>query len=134
MSAIEPAFLYLLSHDSGVSDLIAARVYIGSRPQDERRSCLVIGPIDEDYPHTLAGDLTYVPGGVEIDCRGATQQEARTLSLAARAALDGKAGTIADCDVMLIVADSSDSSPVPVEGEGIAMFEITTHYSFWYRP
>lgn len=131
---LEPAIRALLLADENVEAIIGARVYIGERPADERRACVVIHITEEDDEHTLDSHDGYVQGTAQIQCLAPTAKEARLLAIASRWALDSKDGEIAGCTVDWLHVEGSREIPAaPLDGESIPTHGVTVDLDFQYQ-
>lgn len=80
---------------SGVTALVAGRVSFGAHPQGQPLPAAVLNTISDISDHTLQGPDGVPEARVQIDCYAMTYGEAKQLSRAVRAVLDGfSAGAI----------------------------------------
>lgn len=89
---IEPSFRKILTEASSVQALVGNRVFLGADAQDERRARIVITLTGRDNDHCFDGPAGYSTGVMNVACLAPTYADAKTLTDAARKALDGYEG------------------------------------------
>ena len=89
---MEEALRQLLMSSSAVTSLCGQRIDFGGSPQGAVNPRVVLWTISDRADMTLDGPSSLSRARVQIDCYGATFLQAKTLSRAIRAVLDGYAG------------------------------------------
>ncbi|MCH2248268.1 MAG: DUF3168 domain-containing protein [Cognatishimia sp.] len=82
----------LLRSDAGVTAICGQRVNFGEHPQGQDFPALVLNTISQTNGHTLQGPDGLEKARVQVDCIALTYGEARRLSRAVVALLDGHRG------------------------------------------
>lgn len=128
---IEQAFFSLLSGTPAVTNVTSDRVFLGVRPQGERRPSLVLSRVSTSYFRTHKGRAKTFKGRMQIDALAATYREAKELTKAVRDVLDnfkGFAGTTKFRWVQ--IDDESDIPTVPLEGKAEPTFGVSLDATF----
>lgn len=89
---MEEQFRAILLGASGVTDLCANRIDFGASAQGATDPRIVMWTIGDAEDHNLEGPDGHSVGRVQVDCYGGTYGDAKHLSRAVRAALDGYSG------------------------------------------
>jgi hypothetical protein len=111
---IEPATRAILLADSAVAAVVADRVWLGIRPQGERRAGICITRIGGSDPGTLDGSAGYETGTLDVACLAPTYQQAKELAAKAANAMNNfDGGVIAGTNVAWLNVD--DQTDIPIE-------------------
>lgn len=130
---IEPVFRSLLLNDETVGPLVGDRVWLGNRPQDERRPGVVVTLAGSTPHHTHDGPGGWTDGVVRLDVLAPTYKAAKQLAAAVREAIDGYAGTVEGVKVGLIEVESEeDIENAPLEGRAVPTFGVSIECSFLF--
>ena len=89
---MEEAFRSILLSASSVTATSGPRISYGSAAQGAALPYVVLHVIGDNEEHTYKGPDGLSQGRVQVDCYGATYAQAKLLSRAVRAALDGYRG------------------------------------------
>jgi uncharacterized protein DUF3168 len=91
---MEEAIIAKLLADGGVSGIVGARVFPGSRPQGSALPALVLNRISGGPEYADDGEVGLEQARIQIDCWAATYAGAKLLARAAAAALSAFEGTV----------------------------------------
>jgi hypothetical protein len=131
---IEPAFRSLLIGDNPVKAIVDDRVWLGSRPQNERRPGVVLTLTVATHPHTFEEHGGYVQGTMQADCLAPDYKTAKQLADAVKNALDTYMGTVNGLVIDFIETDSESDIPrLPLEGQAVPSFGVSLEFSFQYQ-
>ena len=131
---IEPAFRKLLADNQAVTAIAADRLWLGARPQGERRPGVVLTLTSSEHAHTFEGHGGYVNGSIQLDCLAPDYQTAKELTAAVIAAIDNYTGTVAGTVIDLIEVDGEADIPrLPLEGQAVPSFGVSIDASFQYQ-
>ena len=89
---MEEAFRSILLGASAVTAISGSRISYGSAAQGAALPYVVLHVIGDNEEHTYKGPDGLSQGRVQADCYGTTYAQAKLLSRAVRAALDGYRG------------------------------------------
>lgn len=131
---IVPAVRTILAADSAVVSIVTDRIWLGVRPQNERRAGIVLTLVTGEHEHTLE-ERTHVTGTVQVDCLASTYREARELAAKVITAIDGYSGVAASTTIdWLMVETESDVPTQPLEGAAVApTFGVSLEVSFMHQ-
>jgi hypothetical protein len=132
---IVPAVRTILAGDSAVASVAIDRIWLGVRPQNERRAGIVLTLVNGEHPHTLEEHAGYVTGTVQVDCLAPTYREARELAAKVITAIDRYSGVAASTTIdWLMVETESDVPTQPLEGAAVApTFGVSLEVSFMHQ-
>lgn len=131
---IEPAIRTILANDPAVSAVVADRVWLGTRPQGERRPGVVLNRSSGGDQHCLDGAAGYATGTVQADVLAPTYREAKELAQKVRDALDTYSGTVAGVLIdWLMIEDESDIPAAPLEGKAAPTFGVSLDVNFMHQ-
>jgi hypothetical protein len=132
---IEPSFRKILTDAPAVRALVADRVYLGADQQNERRARIGIKLDDRDNPHCFDGPAGYATGVMNVACLAPTYAAAKTLTDAARTALDGYEGfgvtPYIEIDYIEVESEA-DIESVPLEGQSQPTFGVALSCAFMF--
>lgn len=89
---MEEEFRSILLGTAAVTGIAGSRISYGSAAQGAALPYIVLHVIGDNEEHTYKGPDGLSQGRVQADCYGATYAQAKLLSRAVRAALDGYRG------------------------------------------
>jgi hypothetical protein len=134
MSFIEPAFRSLLFAAAPVVAIVTDRVWLASRPQNERRAGVVLTLTTATHPHTFEEHGGYVQGSMQCDCLAPDYRAAKELAEAVKAALDNYTGTVDGLRIDYIEIDTESDIPrLPLEGQSLPTFGVSVDVNFQYQ-
>jgi Protein of unknown function (DUF3168) len=106
---IKSAVVPVLLGSAAITALVVDRVWLGVRPQGERRAGIVVTQISGADEGTLTGPSGTTKGTIRLDCLAPTAAAAEQLADAVTTAIDGKSFTGID---WLLVTDRED---IPID-------------------
>jgi len=128
---IEPAIRNLLLAASAVNDVTEGRVWLGQRPQNERRPGVVLTRISGRDEQAIDGPAGYATGTVQAAVLAPDYRTAKELAAKVTAALDNYEGTVNETVIdWLSVVDESDIPAVPLEGKTSPTFGVALDIEF----
>lgn len=131
---IEPAFRTILLAAPAVAAIVADRVWLGFRPQNERRAGVVLTLTTANHEHVFEGHAGYVQGRMQADCLAPDYRAAKELAKAVSDALDNYTGTVAGVAIDYIeVEEESDIPRLPLEGQAMPTFGVSVESEFMYQ-
>ena len=123
---IEPAIRTILANAGTVVGVVGDRLWLGNRPQNERRPGIVLARVGGGDQHCLDGSAGYATGTVRVDVLCPTYREAKELAAKVVAALDNYSGTVADTVIdWLSSEDEADIEAAPLEGAALPTFGVS---------
>lgn len=96
------AIYYLLSHTSGVTDLVNKRIYPLVAPQGTVFDYLTYLQVTEDPVHASGGDAGVENPSIQVSCFSLTYAGACALATAVKAAMRDYSGTIGSGDTLTV--------------------------------
>lgn len=131
---IEPAYRTILLAAPAVAGIVGDRVWLGIRPQNERRAGVVLTLLTGTHPHTFEGHGGYVQGRMQADCLAPDYRAAKELAKAVKDALDNYTGTVAGVAVDYIeIEEESDIPRLPLEGQAVGTCGVSVESDFQYQ-
>jgi len=132
--SIEPAIRTILATDPTVTAIVDDRIWLGVRPQDERRAGIVIQLITSNFMQTLDDHAGYTTGTVQLSILAPTYREAKELTDTTIEAIDQYTGTAAGLQVDWIIVDTvSDIQSAPIEGKAVPTLGVAIECSFMHK-
>lgn len=114
---VEKAIRDILITSTGVSSIVAKRVYNGFPPQEVTLPFIVFKREATDRFRTLSGANGLVVADVEINCLSLTASQLQTLSDEVRQSLDNYAGTNKGVTIQRAMIDD-ESDDIEIETSG----------------
>jgi hypothetical protein len=131
---IEPAVRQIIANDAAVVVVVGDRVWLGQRPQGERRPGVVLTRTGGGDPHCLDGSAGYETGTMQADVLCPSYAEAKQLARKVADALDNFSGTVAGVEIdWLSVDDEADIPAAPLEGKASPTFGVALEVSFMHQ-
>jgi Protein of unknown function (DUF3168) len=115
---IEVGFRQLLTTAAAVNAQIAGRVYFITRPQDDRRPCIVLELVSYVPAMIFGGPGGYGNGRMQITCLASDYKTAKCIAKAVRSTIDAYSGCL-DTTIFgyIETEDVRDIPVVPLEGQ-----------------
>lgn len=131
----EKAIVAKLAADGPVSALVVARIHPdGEVPQGVSLPFIAYRLIDADYAQSKSNDDGWAQSLIEVRSVAETYAGAKSLSLAVRRAIQGKAFTAASIAVTsVILKGESDQAERAGDGRERARFTVTQDYLVAHR-
>ena len=131
---IEPAVRTILASAPAVAAVVENRVWLGQRPQNERRPGVVLNRTSGGDPHCLDGSAGYETGTIQADVLAPDYRTAKELARKVADALDNYTGTVAGVEIdWLSVDDEADIPAAPLEGKASPTFGVALEVSFMHQ-
>lgn len=123
---IETAFRSLILGNPAVSSLVGTNVFFNIRPENLRTPCVVLTLVSSIPSYTISGPGGSISGRMQADCLAPTYPQAKSLSDAVRAAVDGYSGDQYGTTVCYVELDNIRDIPAaPLVGSGsLATFGV----------
>src|SRR5258708_32764523 len=99
---IEQGFVGLVQGTSTVKAIATAGGFLAELPKDQGLPSWSYTTVADSADYVLAGPVDLGSWNVQIDCYGATREQAVLLAAAIDAVLNGYAGTLADPDQTVV--------------------------------
>lgn len=130
---VEKAFFSILSNDTDVAALVAARIYPHHRPQKVSGTelpALTMGRIGTDR---LRAGNGLVQARVAVDSWDNCYADVKTLADKVRLALELYRGTAESINIQVILIDGEDEESMPQTGGSENwLYGITQEFQVWY--
>jgi hypothetical protein len=128
---IEQSFYSLLSTTPAINAITNDRVYLGIRPQNERRPSIVITRVGTQLFRTFKTKGGSIKGSMQIDCLAPTYRVAKELAKAVRDRIDDFTGVVTTTKFLWIQTDDEADIPtVPLEGKAEPTFGVSLDARF----
>lgn len=118
-----------LTDDAGVAALVGTRIYPLQVPQDVTLPAVAYQRISGPRDHAHDGPTGLVRARVQFSALGSTYLEAKTVTEALRAALDGFKGTMGTVEVQTVFLENERDE----WAEAFRLPVVRQDVIFWYK-
>ncbi|WP_322889309.1 MULTISPECIES: tail completion protein gp17 [unclassified Yoonia] len=126
---MEESILAILAASAAVTDMAGDRINFGANVQGARYPRIVMFTIDDAEGHNLDGPDGHSVGRVQVDCYALSYGEAKLLSRAVRAVLDGYAGDGFQGVFHALSRDTREGGSNEAERPYRVSLDFITHYN-----
>ena len=134
VDCIEKALVNILQNDAAVANVVAARIYPETMPQGASLPVIIYHIISGAWDITMDGEMNLARSRFQFDQWAAEYKQARELSDAVRAALDGYSGTVGTVEIEAIrLLDEDDLFADLPDVEGLRRSGKRLDFEIWYK-